>query len=431
MQLNDLVTIVVPAYNAEQFLRENIESILGQTYQKLEVIYVCDGCTDNTVNILMEYSEDERLKIHIEKENHGAAVSRNIGMEMGNGDWYIFFDSDDVYEKDMIELLLSNAIQYGADISCCYYDMLEKPSGVINNQMRKKNIAEYPIFQPKKNEKYLLQMMMHSPCTKLVNKKIIRKDYVRFQDIPNCNDVYYSASAEMEADKIVFVDKNLFHYRCVEKRNTLSVGREERESYILEAYDEIYNLIKQKDNNSQLLISFYNKVIGGDLLYYSNKAANSKIKDKLRMKYLDKWKLKENSTLKMLSYVNRFFLKYYLYDSQNIEEGEDYIDKAAVDWIIDLYRQDKDICLWGAGVKGQKLISELYNNNIIIKYWVDSDSLKQGTLLGESKVQDYYEIKEKVKNIVVASYRFYDEITDKINDKGKRVYNLYDEIYKI
>lgn len=86
-----LVSIVVPVYNAEQFLRENVESIINQTYEQIEIIYVCDGCTDHTVEILCEYAKkDFRITVKVETENKGAAISRNIGMNMATGDWIIF-----------------------------------------------------------------------------------------------------------------------------------------------------------------------------------------------------------------------------------------------------------------------------------------------------------------------------------------------------
>ena len=94
--MGDLVTIVIPAYNAEQFLRENVESIINQSYMNLEIIYVCDGCSDQTVEILQEYAKkDNRINIVVQREKHGAAFSRNVGMNKANGDWIIILDNDD------------------------------------------------------------------------------------------------------------------------------------------------------------------------------------------------------------------------------------------------------------------------------------------------------------------------------------------------
>ena len=100
----DLVTIVIPAYNAEQFIREGIESVLNQSYKNLEIICVCDGCTDSTAEILQEYArKDSRMVVRIETVNHGAAESRNIGMGMANGEWIAFWDADDLCEYNAIE----------------------------------------------------------------------------------------------------------------------------------------------------------------------------------------------------------------------------------------------------------------------------------------------------------------------------------------
>ena len=138
MCIRDLVSIVVPVYNGERFLHENVNSILNQSYKNLEIIYVCDGCTDMTMDILKEYSIiDSRIRVCIEKTNHGAAFSRNIGLGMARGEWIIFLDSDDLFETDMIELMLARAVERKAEVCCCYLECFDNEiaqDGQISNE---------------------------------------------------------------------------------------------------------------------------------------------------------------------------------------------------------------------------------------------------------------------------------------------------------
>lgn len=192
---NDMVTIIVPAYNAGIFLEENIKSILGQTYKNIEVIYVCDGCTDNTVDILKQYTSDNRLKVCIQTENHGAAVSRNIGMNMAQGDWIIFLDADDLFEPNMIEEMVTTALKFDADMCCCYYDsfdMVPNKNSSVMNIYKKMICDEYPLINTNNELKHIMQLVDKGSCTKLIYKSIYKKEEVFFQDIPNSNDVYYS-----------------------------------------------------------------------------------------------------------------------------------------------------------------------------------------------------------------------------------------------
>lgn len=99
------VSIIVPAYNVEKYISKCVESILNQTYKKLEVIIINDGSTDNTQKKLMEF-EDNRLII-ITKENEGVSAARNNGLDIATGEYVIFVDGDDYLTNDCVEYLLS------------------------------------------------------------------------------------------------------------------------------------------------------------------------------------------------------------------------------------------------------------------------------------------------------------------------------------
>ena len=85
-----LVSVVIPVYNAEKYIRDNVDSVIRQTYPNIEVIYVCDGCTDDTVSILYEYVTCSKIKIINRSSNIGAAMSRNEGLQVATGEWVIF-----------------------------------------------------------------------------------------------------------------------------------------------------------------------------------------------------------------------------------------------------------------------------------------------------------------------------------------------------
>lgn len=122
--MNNLISIIIPAYNIESRLPATLDSVLAQTYQNIEVIAVNDGSTDHTGEVLDRYaSVDSRIKV-IHKENGGVTSARMRGVAEASGDWIGFVDGDDFVEPQMYARLLENALKYGADISHCGYQMV-------------------------------------------------------------------------------------------------------------------------------------------------------------------------------------------------------------------------------------------------------------------------------------------------------------------
>lgn len=120
------VSIIVPVYNAEKYIKECIESLINQTLKEIEIICINDGSTDNSLNILKDYEKlDNRIKI-IDKENAGQSVARNLGIEMAKGEFLGFVDSDDWVDSDYFEKLYNAAIDLDSEISCAGYIRCKK-----------------------------------------------------------------------------------------------------------------------------------------------------------------------------------------------------------------------------------------------------------------------------------------------------------------
>lgn len=115
------ISIIVPIYNVEQYLRKCIYSLINQTYKNLEIILINDGSSDNSGLICDEYAKkDDRIKV-IHKENEGVSVARNIGLDIATGEYIFFIDSDDYLNTNAILILFDNLKKYDADISMCEY----------------------------------------------------------------------------------------------------------------------------------------------------------------------------------------------------------------------------------------------------------------------------------------------------------------------
>ncbi len=118
MEQKELISVIVPIYNVEKYLRQCVDSILGQTYPNLEIILVDDGSPDGCGGICDAYAaKDVRIRV-IHKENGGLSHARNAGIDMARGDYLAFVDSDDYLEPDAYETMLDAARRYGAKLVC-------------------------------------------------------------------------------------------------------------------------------------------------------------------------------------------------------------------------------------------------------------------------------------------------------------------------
>lgn len=111
------VSVIVPIYNVEKYLKKCIKSIIGQTYENIEIILVEDGSPDNSSEICDEFAKmDKRIKV-IHKKNEGVSAARNSGLDVATGDYVCFVDGDDYVMPDYVEYMLKLAIDNKTDIS--------------------------------------------------------------------------------------------------------------------------------------------------------------------------------------------------------------------------------------------------------------------------------------------------------------------------
>lgn len=130
-----LISVIVPIYNTENYLEKCITSILDQNYHNLELILINDGSTDNSGKICEDFLEiDKRVKVR-HKENSGVSAARNIGLDIAEGDYTCFVDSDDYLHPEMLERLWHYLGKYNADIAMCeFFEVNDNKYGEQNQK---------------------------------------------------------------------------------------------------------------------------------------------------------------------------------------------------------------------------------------------------------------------------------------------------------
>ncbi len=212
------VSIVIPVYNAEDFLNECLDSLLNQTMKDIEIICVDDGSTDNSANIVEDYvKKDARVRLY-RQENLYAGVARNNGFQHAKGEYVLFLDSDDFFEPDMVELSYQCASENNADICVFSSNLYDMETGTFKNYdwaFRREFFNEGEVFSPKEypyNEN-IFRMFNGWAWDKLVRSDFIKQHNLEFQALRSTNDMYFTFMALAKAERIITLDKMLVHQR--------------------------------------------------------------------------------------------------------------------------------------------------------------------------------------------------------------------------
>lgn len=135
--IKGLVSIITPTYNCAEFIEKTINSVLAQTYTNWEMIIVDDRSTDNTEEIVAKYIEnDSRIKYHLLPANSGASVARTKAMELAEGEYMAFLDSDDIWLEDKLEKQLKFMSDNGYSFSCTSYEQIDEQDNLLNKTIK-------------------------------------------------------------------------------------------------------------------------------------------------------------------------------------------------------------------------------------------------------------------------------------------------------
>ena len=225
---NPLISIIVPIYNVEPYIRNCVESILGQTYKNIEIILVDDGSTDNCGNICDEYrSKDKRIKV-IHKNNGGLSSARNAGIDIGSGEYLGFVDSDDWIESDMYESLYNAIIMHKADMSICGRYV------VRGSRITAMSDTEIPEVLTRREALSKLlsdkcRSMQHFAWDKLYKKKLF--DNIRYPQGKYYEDIFITYKLFSKSNKIVDIKSPKYYYLLRDDSITGSMTANKRYDY--------------------------------------------------------------------------------------------------------------------------------------------------------------------------------------------------------
>lgn len=203
--MRPIVSIVIPIYNVEKYIKKCVDSVINQTYKELEIILVNDGSPDNCGEIANQYKEeDPRIKV-IHKKNGGLSDARNAGLEVVTGEYLCFIDSDDYIEFDAVEVLLSNAINTNSDVVVCSY-FNEKVD--INENI----LSKEPVNLQVDNLSSMAPIIGYA-WNKLYKTSFIKKHKLKFvKGLSLVEDIVFNEKVFLNTSEIIYINLPLYHY---------------------------------------------------------------------------------------------------------------------------------------------------------------------------------------------------------------------------
>lgn len=204
-----LISVIVPCYNVENYLKKCVDSILNQTYKNLEIWLVDDGSPDNCGQICDEYSKiDDRIKV-IHKENGGLSDARNVAIDQATGEWITFVDSDDYVTDDYVETLYNLVEKYDCEVSVAWFRTFyegqepKEPSQVCLEEKMKPLFAVEQMFYQEKFDTSAWAKLYHR---NLFEKGIRYPKGLLYEDLPT------TYLLMLESKGVAFTNKVVYYY---------------------------------------------------------------------------------------------------------------------------------------------------------------------------------------------------------------------------
>lgn len=268
------ISVIIPVYNVEQYLKRCIDSVLHQKDVSIEIILVDDGSTDSSGEICDNYvSHNSNIKcLHI--TNSGPSTAKNVGYDLALGNYVAFIDSDDEIKQDMFSVMLKSGYQNNADIVCCNYIQVDEEGHISHTEHTGQ---EYILNQDEALKAILIKDKIYSQCwTKIYKREMLESYHIRnTEGLKTEEDFIYNIQAFAYSQTVCVVDKPLYIYTHRNKSLSKDYYRNHINQYIdnrilrLELVDTIIHdrFPHLKEYSSYHCIFYYNELLGRICLF--------------------------------------------------------------------------------------------------------------------------------------------------------------------
>lgn len=281
------VSVIIPVYNCEKYLKRCIDSVLNQTFNDYEVILINDGSIDKSAIICDEYAtRDKRIKV-LHKKNQGVSSARNDGIKRSEGEWICFLDADDWWECDFLENLLKCVSKFGVDM-CMVPFILEYKDKSYNTLVFENyvgDIAEVIVGNYTSRESLLCTLW-----NKLYNRKIIIDNNILFPEgLSYAEDSIFNLTYLKYIKTIHISDKPYYHYWQESENSGVKRLHENSDIAIIKFENALKSCFETFNLTDDISIKFVNRLIGSRWIYVTEICVKAPVKETDKIDILSRW----------------------------------------------------------------------------------------------------------------------------------------------
>lgn len=399
------ISVIIPVYNSGTYLKRTIRCLQEQFFSTIEIIFVDDFSTDNSVNIILQSMEtDQRIKLIKNDRHQGAGICRNCGLKVARGEYAIFLDADDYFYPNMLEVTYRYARQEKADVVVFGREVVDMSKSADEDGILS---IKYDLYGNRVINGDDVTVKDYNqaafiPWNKLVRKQFLTDHNISFQDLPANNDVYYSFSVMISAEKIVYVDNILIRY-YKNLPQSLTRGRSHK-NYLPEA---ITNCILYARNFAELrkyktISEYLLKIIKREIATGTNDEITDKVCRLIKNQDVTGW-IDDCIENKTFNHIDILFLQALKCNEINDKMSAETWEAIKLSRLIEkVHSSNKKIALWGCGRRGKKWLELMKHNRINIDYVIDENLSMQGEKIYGFLVQNYETVKDDIDVIFLA-----------------------------
>lgn len=244
------ISIIVPVYNAERYLRNCLDAIQIQSYKDIEILLVNDGSTDCSESICMEYVRKDYRFRYYKINNHGVSYARNYGINRATGEYLCFVDADDFICNDFCKELITNMTSYDCDLSVCGYIETEILMNLnVDSNSLTEVVCDDKVF-------WLINKYEGFLCNKMYKTDIIVANNLKIdEDLFMCEDLIFNLAYLEFVDKIIYTNDVLYGYLI--HQNNASRAINDKWFSVLSAVSKAYEKIEQYSARNQTAIAWF------------------------------------------------------------------------------------------------------------------------------------------------------------------------------
>lgn len=411
------VSVITPVYNMMAYLEQSVKALSGQTLEEIELICVDDGSTDDSLECLRTYqSKDPRIKvIQNTEEGPGAGCARNTGLALATGEFVLVVDSDDDFHPTLLEKAYHKAIETGADVVLFDADKFDSDTGEkipCNQFLNPDLLPETQVFSPKEVANHLFLLADGVAWNKLIRRSLITTHQLEFFPVHVVDDMNFTFSVMVLAEKIAVVPEKLLFYRV--NNGSSQMANVDRDPLTpKKVLTRLLSFLQEKKLFETYQETYVRRSIALCMFYFDHMKQPENFA--LLYHYL------HQEGLDALALTTEVPLNHsmgtWLHEVRSLN-GWDYIQKQEEKEQEVVFPQSRCL-IYGFGVRIQGVFDKIIEHGGICVGIADSSSAKQGQVFRGLEVQGAESFHpHEIDRVLISTPSYYDEIKENLQTLG-------------